>query len=357
VLRESGQGKLELRDDVVALGPGPDEVKIRIRATGVCHSDLSLISGELPGGGGAMIVGHEGAGEVLEVGDHVTAVSPGDHVVVNWIPACGKCEDCRNHRVYLCMGFMENLFSKPRFEVGGTPAFGMAGTGTWSEEMVVPWQAAIRIDPEFPFDQAALLGCCVPTGVGSVLNTASVRPGDKVAVIGLGGVGLSAVQGARLAGATTIVAIDPVEAKHGLAARFGATHTVAPALAHETKDRLTSGKGYDHVFEAVGRSATVKEAWQLTRRGGDIIVIGAGAPDDPLDISSYELLFANRNFKPSVYGGSDLRRDVPKLIELIRAGHLDVGGLISGHIRFEELNDAVAALAKGEAVRQVMVFE
>ncbi|MEV5433614.1 Zn-dependent alcohol dehydrogenase [Streptomyces sp. NPDC052701] len=357
VLRESGQGEIELRDDVTALGPGPEEVKIRIRATGVCHSDLSLISGELPGGGGAMIVGHEGAGEVVEVGDQVTAVAPGDHVVINWIPACGRCEDCRNRQVHLCMGFMENLFSKHRFEIHGTPAFGMAGTGTWAEEMVVPWQAAIKIDPEFPFEQAALLGCCVPTGVGAVLNTGSVRPGDRVAVIGLGGVGLSAVQGARLAGATSIVAIDPAQHKHPLAARLGATHTITPEEAEGIKDSLTSGRGFDHVFEAVGRSATVRHAWELTRRGGDVVVIGAGAPNDLLDISTYELLFASRNIRPSVYGGSDLRRDLPKLIELTRSGHLDIESLISARVRFQDLNDAVAALTKGEVIRQVVVFD
>ena len=357
VLRESGRGEIELRDDVTALDPGPEEVKIRIRATGVCHSDLSLISGELPGGGGAMILGHEGAGEVIEVGNQVTAVAPGDHVVVNWIPACGQCEDCRNRQVHLCMGFMENLFSKHRFEIGGTPAFGMAGTGTWAEEMVVPWQAAIKIDPAFPFDQAALLGCCVPTGVGAVLNTGSVRPGDRVAVIGLGGVGLSAVQGARLAGATSIVAVDPARHKHALAARLGATQTITPEEAEDTKDLLTGGRGFDHVFEAVGRSATVRHAWQLTRRGGDVVVIGAGAPDDPLDISTYELLFASRNIKPSVYGESDLRRDLPKLIELARSGYLDIESLISARVRFEDLNDAVTALTKGEVVRQVVVFD
>ncbi|WP_046502302.1 Zn-dependent alcohol dehydrogenase [Streptomyces odonnellii] len=357
VLRESGLGKIELRDDVTALDPGPEEVKIRIRATGVCHSDLSLISGELPGGGGAMVLGHEGAGEVIEVGNQVTAVAPGDHVVVNWIPACGQCEDCRNRQVHLCMGFMENLFSKHRFEIDGAPAFGMAGTGTWAEEMVVPWQAAIKIDPAFPFDQAALLGCCVPTGVGAVLNTDSVRPGDRVAVIGLGGVGLSAVQGARLAGATSIVAVDPARHKHALAARLGATHTITPEAAEETKDLLTGGRGFDHVFEAVGRSATVRHAWQLTRRGGDVVVIGAGAPDDPLDISTYELLFASRNIKPSVYGESDLRRDLPKLIEFTRSGHLDIESLISARVRFEDLNDAVTALTKGEVVRQVVIFD
>ncbi|WP_131741778.1 alcohol dehydrogenase catalytic domain-containing protein [Actinomadura roseirufa] len=357
VLFEAGAGGLELRDDVVALGPDQDEVRIRIRATGICHSDLSVINGELPGGGGAMVVGHEGAGEVIAVGSRVAAVAPGDHVVVNWIPACGACDDCRAGRAHLCMTFMANLFERPHFEVGGAPAFGMAGTGTWAEEVVVPWQAAIKIGHDVPFEHAALLGCGVPTGIGAVLNTGDVRPGDSVAVIGLGGVGLSAVQGARLAGATTILAVDPVEAKHVLARRFGATDTTAPEGLAAARDRLTGGRGFDHAFEAVGRSATIRAAWDVTRRGGDVIIVGAGAPGDNLEISSYELLFAARNLKPSVYGASDLRRDLPKLITLIKTGRFDVEGLISRRLRFDDLPEGVAALDKGEAVRQVVVFD
>jgi S-(hydroxymethyl)glutathione dehydrogenase / alcohol dehydrogenase len=356
VLYADGNRKLDLRDDVIALGPDAGEVKIRIRATGVCHSDLSVITGGLPGQG-AMIIGHEGAGEVLEVGEHVTSVRPGDHVVVNWIPACRRCADCYDGNAHLCMTHMSDLFGKARFRAGDTPAFGMAGTGTWAEEMVVPWEAAIKIDPDLPFEYAALLGCGISTGVGAVFNTARVRPGSSVAVVGLGGVGLSVIQGARIAGATTILAIDPLIAKHELAQRLGATHAAVPDEALGLRETLTGNQGFDYVFEAVGKSATIVAAWQLTRRGGDTVVVGAGAADDMVAINAFELLFQARNLKPSVYGGSDLGRDLPMLIALFRSGKLDIESLISRRIRFEDLNDAVAALEKGEAIRQVVVFD
>ncbi|MEV4760400.1 Zn-dependent alcohol dehydrogenase [Micromonospora sp. NPDC049559] len=357
VLHSDAGGKLDLRDDVTTVNPGPDQVKIRIRATGVCHSDLSVLSGGLPTTDSALVVGHEGAGEIVEVGERVTAVRPGDHVLVNWIPACGQCAECHNGEAQLCMAFMADLFANPRFRLGDVPAFGMAGTGTWAEEMVVPWQAAITIPPDVPFAHAALLSCGIATGVGAVFNTARVRPGSSVAVIGLGGVGLAAVQGARIAGASTILGVDPAEAKHPVAARLGATATVVPDDLEKLKDELTGGRGFDYVIEAVGRAATIRRAWEITRRGGDVIVVGAGGPDDIVGISAYELLFASRNIKPSVYGGCDFHRDLPVLLSLYRGGKLDIESLISARIGFDDLNDAVAALRRGEALRQVVLFD
>jgi S-(hydroxymethyl)glutathione dehydrogenase / alcohol dehydrogenase len=356
VLHPDAGGKLDLRDDVRALGPDTGEVRIGIKATGVCHSDLSVLSGGLPSQG-TMIVGHEGAGVVLEVGAGVVAVRPGDHVIVNWIPACGRCADCVNGEAHLCMTHMSDLFGRARFAVGDTPAYGMAGTGTWAEEIVVPWEAAVPVDKDLPFESAALLGCGVSTGVGAVVNTARVRSGSSVAVIGLGGVGLSVVQGAAIAGAATILAVDPNEAKHPIATRFGATDVVVPDMMKDAHDRLTGGRGFDYVFEAVGQAQTITTAWEMTRRGGDTVVVGAGAPDDLVQINAFELLFRARNIKPSVYGGSDLRRDLPRLISLHRGGRLDIEGLISRRIRFEELGDAVDALSKGEAIRQVVLFD
>ncbi|GAA1537897.1 zinc-dependent alcohol dehydrogenase family protein [Actinomadura kijaniata] len=357
VLHAVGDTELDLRDDVTAVDPGPDQVKVKIKATGVCHSDLSTMSGVLPSVPPA-VIGHEGAGVVAEVGDRVPGVQVGDHVVINWTPDCGTCPECLRGEPYLCMGFIGAAFSDPRFRIGGdTPAFGMAGVGTWAEEVTLPYQGVIKVAEDVPFEYAALLGCGIPTGVGAAVNTAKVRPGSKVAVVGAGGVGLSVIQGARIAGAATILAVDPNEAKHPLAKQFGATHTATLDDLEEAKGLLTLGQGFDYVFEVVGKSAAITTAWGITRRGGDVIVVGAGAADDNWEMSAFSLLFEGKNVKSSLYGGCDLKRDVPMFVDLWRAGRLDIDGLISRRIRFEDLNDAVRALHQGDVIRQVVLFD
>jgi S-(hydroxymethyl)glutathione dehydrogenase / alcohol dehydrogenase len=357
VLHGTGpEALVDLRDDVATVGPGPGEVKVRLRATGVCHSDLSVLSGVIPSGMPA-VLGHEGAGEVLEVGERVTAVTPGQHVVISWTPACGDCPECLRGLPFLCLTFVVEGFKTPRFTLGdGTPAFGMAGCGTWAEEMVVPWQSVIPVDDDVPFPCAALLGCGIPTGVGAVINTARVAPGSSVAVVGCGGVGLAAIQGARIAGAATILAIDPVPGKHAKALGLGATHAVTPDDSERARKDLTGGKGFDYAFEVVGRSATIRAAWRLARRGGDVIVVGAGARDDSVPFSAWELLFDGKNLLSSLYGGCDLRRDIPRFVGLWRAGRLDIEGLITRQIKFDELNEAITALRHGDVIRQVVTF-
>jgi len=355
VLHQVGDKLLDLRDDVTTIEVGPAQVKIQIKATGVCHSDLSSMTGILP----VMpptVMGHEGAGVIVEVGDHVTNVAVGDHVVVNWSPDCGHCAECLRGEPYLCMSFIGEAFSVPRYVMGdGSPAFGMAGVGTWAEEMIVPYQAAIKIADDIPFEYAALLGCGIPTGVGAVFNTAKVTPGSKVAVVGAGGIGLSVIQGARIAGAATILAIDPNETKFEKALQFGATHTANLDDYAQTTGLLTGG-GFDYVFECVGRSSAIQTAWQATRRGGDVIVVGAGAGDDNWEQSAFSLLFEGKSLKASLYGGCDLKRDIPLFIDLWRAGKLDLEGLISRRIGFEDLNDAVDQLNNGNVIRQVVLF-
>jgi Zn-dependent alcohol dehydrogenase len=356
VIQGAGVKEVELRDDASTIGPDAGEVKVKIKATGVCHSDLSLLSGTLPNNYPA-VVGHEAAGEIVEVGDHVTNVAPGDHVVISWTPACGLCTDCVAGRPHLCVTYIIEGFTKPRFSLGdGTPAFGMAGAGTWAEEIVVPWEACIKVADDVPYEYAALLGCGISTGVGAAINTAAVRPGTTVAVVGCGGVGLSVIQGARAAGAATILAIDPLESKHEVAKKFGATHTATPDQVEELKNVLTAGQGFDYGFEVVGKSATIRAAWQLTRRGGDVIVVGAGAVDDNVTFNAFELLFDGKTLKSSLYGGSDLRRDVPRFVEMWRAGRLDLESLITRRIGFADLNDAIATLERGEAIRQIVLF-
>jgi len=215
----------------------------------------------------------------------------------------------------------------------------------------------IPVDDDVPFACAALLGCGIPTGVGAAINTAKVAPGSTVAVVGCGGVGLAAIQGARIARAAMILAVDPLPGKHAKALELGATHTATPDDVEQARKELTGGKGFDYAFEVVGRSATIRAAWRLARRGGDVIVVGAGARDDSVPFSTWELLFDGKNLLSSLYGGCDLRRDIPRLVGLWRAGRLDIEGLITRQISFGELNDAVRALRQGDVIRQVVTFD
>lgn len=357
VLHAVGDDKLEIRDDVTLTPVGPAEVRVRIRATGVCHSDLSAMTGVLPQPV-PLIPGHEGAGEVVEVGEHVTSVSPGDHVVISWRPSCQECNLCLGGQPYLCMKYVIESFTKGNFRFNGdTTAFGMAGCGTWAEEIIVPWQGAIKIDPEVPWEMAALIGCGITTGVGAAINTARVRPGSTVAVIGCGGVGLSVIQGARVSGARTILAIDPLTSKHELAKKVGATHAITPDEVPGALNELTGGNGFDYGFEVVGKSATIQSAWQITRAGGDVIVVGAGAMDDMVSISAFSLLFEGKNLLSSLYGEADVRHDFPYFADLYKAGKLDLESMISARIKLTDLNDAVSALKSGEVLRQIVLMD
>jgi S-(hydroxymethyl)glutathione dehydrogenase / alcohol dehydrogenase len=356
ILHAAGDTELDLRDDVTLAAPEAGEVRVRIRATGICHSDLSAMSGVLPTSLPA-VLGHEAAGEVVEVGPGVVTPAVGDHVIISFVPACRRCPDCLGGQPYLCMSALGDAFGKAPFRHGETDVFRMAGCGSWAEETVVPATAAVVIDSDIPFDLAAMMSCGITTGVGAALNTAKVEPGSSVVVIGAGGIGLSVIQGARIAGAATIVAVDPLTAKHETAKRFGATHATTPDQLAGLQAELTAGRGFDHAFEAVGRSATLEAAWQAARRGGDVIVVGAGAADDSWQVDMFSLLFLGKNILSSVYGTSDVERDIRRWTDLWRAGRLDLEGVISRRIGFEDLNDAVAALRKGEAIRQVVLFD
>ncbi|HEY9524695.1 MAG TPA: zinc-binding dehydrogenase, partial [Thermopolyspora sp.] len=259
---------------------------------------------------------------------------------------------------FLCATHLMDSFTVPRFRYDGdTPAFGMAGCGTWAEEIVVPWHGAIKVDPDVPYEVAALIGCGITTGVGAALNTARVRPGSTVAVIGCGGVGLSVIQGARVSGAATILAVDPLESKHGLAKKVGATHAIVPDDLPGALGELTGGRGFDYGFEVVGKSASIMSAWQATRRGGDVIVVGAGAMDDIVPLSAFSLLFDGKRLLSSLYGEADVRRDFPYYANLWKAGKLDLETMISARIKLTDLNEAVRALRNGEVLRQIVVLD
>lgn len=349
VLQETGQEKLEVLDDVEAVGFGPGKVRIRVRAAGLCHSDLSAMSGVLPQPA-PFVPGHEGAGEIIEAGEGVTGLAAGDRVVVCWLPACGACPSCRRGQSRLCLaGFMNA--GTANFRRPGGDVFGFAGTGTFAEEVVVDAGCAVPIPDDVPFDIAALIGCGVTTGLGAALNTADVEAGSSVAVIGCGGVGISAVQGARLRGAAEIVAVDPVPARREAALRFGATRAVAPEELADARQQLTGGEGFDHVFEVVGRSATARTAYENTRRGGTLVVVGAGAMDDHLHLNMFELFFDEKRILPSMYGGGDVVRSYERTIALWRAGRVDLAGLITHRVPLTGINDALDQMRTGTALR------
>lgn len=356
VLNQVGDTKLELRDDVRTVDVGPQEVRIRVRATGVCHSDLSAMDGTLPALAPG-IIGHEGAGEIIELGAGVDHLAVGDHVALTFVPPCGTCGNCRYGRPHLCAIHSIAAFMNPRFLIGDTPAFGYAGTGTFAEELVVPAAGAVKIADDVPFEIAALVACGVMTGVGAVINTAKVEPGATVLVIGCGGVGISAIQGARLAGAATIVAVDPVVDKHEPAKHFGATHAVTPDGLAELHASLTESQGWDYTFDVVGAPPTVRSAWDNARRGGTVVVVGAGRADAMVEFSAQELFLHDKRLLGSFYGGADVHRDYARLLSLWRAGRLDLDGMISKRITLDEINDGLQALrAGGNLIRQIVTF-
>ncbi|MEU6760401.1 Zn-dependent alcohol dehydrogenase [Streptomyces sp. NPDC046685] len=346
---EIGQDKLEVVDDMEAVGLGPGKVKIQVKATGLCHSDLSAMSGVLPQPA-PFIPGHEGSGVISDVGDGVTGHSIGDRVLVCWLPPCGQCPSCKRGQGHLCLASLANA-GTPNFRRAGGDIFGFAATGTFAEELVVDAACAVPIPDDVPYDIAALIGCGVTTGLGAAINTAQVQAGSSVAVIGCGGVGISVIQGAKVQGAAQIVAVDPVESRREGALRFGATEAVAPEAFDDAKNRITGGEGFDYVFEVVGKSATALTAYKMTRRGGTVVIVGAGALDDNFQIDMFSLFFDEKRILPSMYGGGDVLRSYERTIALWRAGRVDLAGLITHRVQLAEINDALDQMRTGVALR------
>ncbi len=344
-------------EEVVLAPPGEGMVAVRVAASGVCHTDLLLQEGSIPQPTPA-VLGHEGAGVVSEVGPGVTNLAAGDHVVLSWVAPCRSCFFCLAGRPELCEHGMDHAWASPRGTSDGEAVWLALGTGTFAEETVVPAAAAIPIDRDFPLDVAALIGCAVVTGVGAVVNTARVAPGHTVAVMGCGGVGLAAVQGARLAGAATIIAIDRGAAKLDGAVANGATETVDAAAADPVTAvrQLTGGRGVDHAVEAVGRSSTIGQAYAMARRGGTVTVVGAGAFDDLVSIPAMNLMVDAKRIEGCVYGGTDPARDIPRAVALARAGALDLERLVTRRIALDDVNEAFQAMRVGEGARSLIVF-
>ena len=355
LLRAYGD-KLEIADVDLA-EPAPNQVRVRIAASGVCHSDLSIQNGSMPYPV-PCVLGHEGAGVVEAVGDAVTRVQPGDHVVVSWIPPCRSCFFCLNGQPVLCERGWAESFAAPYGSVHGAPVQCGMGTATFAEATLVLERSVVPIDAAVPLAVAAFIGCVVTTGVGAVLNTARVVPGASVTVIGCGGVGLSAVMGAVVAGAARVVAVDTMPHKLELAGELGATDLVDASASDPVAAvrELTGGRGVDYGFEVVGRSPTIRQAFEMTRRGGTVTVVGAGRADDVVSFNAMELFLDAKTMHGCVYVSADPDRDFPRLLDLWRAGRLPVEQLISRRISLDDVNDAFAAMVAGEVARSVIVF-
>ena len=354
VLRAYGE-KLQV-EDVDLFDPAPNQVRVRIAASGVCHSDLSIQNGSMPFPVPA-VLGHEGAGVVEAVGSAVTRVAVGDHVVISWIPPCRNCFACLHGQPYLCEHAFDD-FGSPYGNCAGAPMQCAMGTGTFAEQTLVLERSVVRIDDSIPLEVAALVGCGVTTGVGAVINTARVEPGSNVAVIGCGGVGLSAIMGAVASGASRVIAVDMLQDKLSLAAGVGATHLVDASKgdAVEQVRRLTDGRGADYAFEVVGRSPTIRQAYEMTRRGGTTTIVGAGRGDDPVGFNAMELFYDAKTVHGCLYGSADPDRDFPRLLDMWRAGRLDIEALITRRIALDDVNDAFRAMEAGEVARSLIVF-
>jgi alcohol dehydrogenase len=340
--------------------PGPGEVLVRMRAAGLCHSDLSVINGDRPRGL-PVALGHEGAGEVLEVGAGVKDLKPGDHVVSAFVPCCRTCEPCTNGRPALCEpGFKANsagvlLSGARRIRRQGAEVNHHLGVSAFSEHAVMARESLVKVDPTLPFDEAAVFGCAVMTGVGAVTNTIQPRPGASIAVVGLGGVGLAALLGARVVEAATIVACDLSEEKLALARELGATHTVNaldPEAVEKIKE-LTRG-GVEFALEMAGSVKAMELSYKITRRGGTTVTAGLPHPTHMFSVPHVGIVAEERTIKGSYVGSCDPARDIPRFIEWYRAGRLPIDRLLSERIRLDDINAGFDRLAEGKTVRQIV---
>lgn len=368
VLREAGRPRpyAESRplsiEEVELDPPGPDEVLVQIKAAGLCHSDLVAINGERPKPV-PMVIGHEAAGIVVETGTAVAGFATGDHVVPAYVSSCGRCAFCAAGRPALCEpatkanGAGTLMDGTTRLHHEGERIHHHSGVAAFAEYAVIAQQALVKIDRAVPFEQAALFGCGVITGVGAVFNTAAISPGVSVAVVGLGGVGLSALLAALAAGARQVVAVDLSDRKLALARQLGAhagVDSAKPEARAEIRE-LTAG-GVDYAFETAGSASALEFAYGITRRGGTTVTAGMPGPEATISLSHLSLAAEERVLKGSYMGSCVPRRDIPRYLALFRQGRLPVDRLLDERIGLEGLNAAFDRLADAAAVRQVLTF-
>lgn len=360
VLFQAGE-PLRLVDDVELDAPRQGEVRVRVDACGVCHSDLALVQGNFPLMG-PTIPGHEAAGIVVELGPGVTQLAVGDHVVLTPNQSCGQCEYCTRGHHSVCTSSMSIATAmlpdgSTRLSRGGEVVFRGLGLGAWADEVVVAATGAIRIDPDVPLDVACVIGCAVQTGVGAAVNTAGVQPGDQVLVMGAGGIGISIVQGAAIAGASRIIVSEPSEARREQALRFGATDVIDPADTDAVARTLElTGIGADVAFDAVGAAALVESGLDAVRSGGTVVMVGAPPPDQMAAINVAITMFTEKRLVGSLLGSCWAPRDIPRLVGLWQAGRLDLDGMVTMRRPLEEINEALEDLHAGRGLRTVMTI-
>ncbi|MCX7169811.1 MAG: S-(hydroxymethyl)glutathione dehydrogenase/class III alcohol dehydrogenase [Proteobacteria bacterium] len=346
-------------------GPRAGEVLVEIKASGVCHTDAFTLSGDDPEGIFPAILGHEGAGVVVEVGSGVTSVKPGDHVIPLYTPECRQCEYCLSQKTNLCQairatqgkGLMPDGTS--RFSFGGKPIFHYMGTSTFANYSVMPEISVAKIREDAPFDKVCYIGCGVTTGIGAVINTAKVRPGDNVVVFGLGGIGLNVIQGARMVGAGMIVGVDINPGRKSLAEKFGMTHFVNPkevgADLVEYLVSLTKG-GADHSFECVGNVKLMRQALECCHKGwGVSTIVGVAGAGQEISTRPFQLV-TGRVWKGSAFGGARGRTDVPKIVDWYMEGKINIDDLITHVMPLERINEAFDLMHEGKSIRSVVTF-
>ena len=347
--------------DVQQQGPQAGEARVKVMAAGVCHSDWHIMNGDwqlpLP-----MVLGHEAAGIVEEVGAGVTHVKPGDHIIFSFRVNCGRCMYCAMGRSILCDGHKSVRWAmidgSTRLKRDGQDIFQMARIGTFSEQVVCPAEMLVPIRNDMPWPQAALVGCCVPTGVGAVTRCAQVEAGASVLVIGCGGVGLNVVQGAKLAGAGRIIAADLVDKKLEFATEFGATHTIN-AKKDNVVDRvreLTGGRGADYAFDAIGSELTTLQIVDSIRNGGTAVIVGMAAMNVRAPFTPYTMALQEKTLKGTLYGSIRPLVDMPQLVDLYMDGKLKIDQLVSRTYKIEEINEGFRRMLSGEVARGVVTF-
>jgi len=345
-------------DDVAIGSVGPHEVLVQTAAAGLCHSDLHFMEGKYPHPT-PVVMGHESAGVVEAVGSQVSYVQPGDHVISCISGFCGACRWCLSGRPNLCdkVGLTRGPGDEPRLRRGDEMVSQFADLSSFAEQLLVHENLLVKIRPDMPLDKAALIGCGVTTGVGAVLNTAQVRPGEVVAVVGCGGVGLNAVQAAALVGAGRVIAIDPIDWKRDLAVRFGATDVVDASAVDPVLAVLEmTGGGVDHAFEAIGLAATARQSWDMLAKGGTATIIGMIPVGTKIELHGPDFLF-ERKIQGSNMGSNRFRVDMPRFVDFYLNGKLHLDDMISGRIKLKDVNDAMNALKKGEVARSVIMFD
>ena len=343
--------------DVEVDDPGPREVRIKTAAVGLCRSDLHFLDGvypyPLP-----TVLGHEAAGVVTAVGSEVRHVTPGDRVVTFLAPSCGTCHLCQNGQHTLCQdsSLQRPEHASPRLSFNGAPMAQFLNLSSFAEEMLVHDNACVAIDKDMPMDRAALIGCSVITGSGSIFNACGLRPGETVAVVGAGGIGLSAINSAKIAGAGDIIAIDPVESKRELATKMGATKTFDARDEEVVQQIVEETGGVDYAIECVGRTDTTQTAWKVLRRGGKAVVVGMIPPGEMVEIHGPDFL-QGKSIMGSLMGSGHFMRDMPRLVAFYLDGQLDLDTVIAERIALEEINDGFDKLRSGDSARSIIMFD